>query len=88
MKKKILAFTLCAVMLLALAGCGGKTGGTGADSGSGGTSGGASSGGQSSGTAEYTFIVAHVDPEDGPLHKNLLEFEKYVDEINQNTIRR
>lgn len=80
MKKKILAFTLCAVMLLSLAGCGSKTGGTSADSGSSGASVGASSGGQSSGTAEYTFIIAHADPEDGPLHKNLLEFEKYVEE--------
>lgn len=78
MKKKILAFLLCTVMLLTLAGCGGKTAAPAGTPDA--SSGGASSGGASSGTAEYTFIVAHVDPEDGPLHQNLLEFEKYVEE--------
>lgn len=74
LKKRMFALLLSAATLFTLAGCGGKADGGGK------TPGGTSSGAQTSGSAEYTFIVAHVDPEDGPLHQNLLDFEKYVEE--------
>lgn len=69
MRKRIIAIVLGLTMLLALTGCGGKS-----------ESAATPSSDSSSGAAEYTFIIAHTDPEDGPLHKNLLEFEKYVEE--------
>ena len=74
--KRTLAFVLALMMALALTACGGSGGsGTGTDANAP-----ADGSGAASGSAEYTFIVAHVDPEDGPLHQNLLEFEKYVEE--------
>lgn len=70
--KRILAIVLALATILTLAACG-------TTSAPAPTTGGDSTGNASS-TAEYTFIVAHVDPEDGPLNQNLLEFEKYVEE--------
>lgn len=71
--KKIVALILAAAMSLTLVACGNTQ--TSSNSNSSGDA-----AGSGSGNAEYTFIVAHVDPEDGPLHQNLLEFEKYVEE--------
>lgn len=70
MMKKLFAMALTLVMTLSLTACGGNssTDSTGTDSSA------------SSGKAEYTFVVAHADPEDGPLNQHLLEFEKYVEE--------
>ena len=69
-KRQICTMALAITMGLSLAACGG--GGEASTPGS--------TGGGAAGTAEYTFIIAHADPEDGPLHQNLLDFEAYVEE--------
>lgn len=68
--KKLRGIVLTMAMLLSLAACG--SGGQPAAPNT--------SGSGADGSAEYTFIIAHADPEDGPLHQNLLEFEAYVEE--------
>lgn len=82
--KRIIALVLALTMALALAACGSSSASTSAPS----TSSSDTASTETSqaaapaadGKAEYTFIIAHVDPEDGPLNQNLLEFEKYVEE--------
>ena len=72
--KRTLAIVLALVMVFALVACG--TTATPAAT----TTTSTTSTTTSTTTPEYTFVIAHVDPEDGPLNQNLLEFEKFVEE--------
>ena len=80
--KKIFALILALTMVLALAACGSSTASPSTSPASTSTSSTASTQAAAPAASEepITFIIAHVDPEDGPLNQNLLEFEKYAEE--------
>lgn len=62
--KKLLILILAVTMVLSFAACGSDDSTTDDDT----------------AVAEYTFVIAHVDPETGPLNQYYLEFEDYVEE--------
>ncbi|MDL2254464.1 TRAP transporter substrate-binding protein [Ruminococcaceae bacterium OttesenSCG-928-I18] len=82
--KRILASLMAVMMVVALSACGGQSTST-ASTAAPAADGAAESSVTGGGTTELAddaivFKIAHVDPENGPLHANFLEFEKYVEE--------